>query len=141
MSASNLSELDQGQLRLLLVCDHEDSGFLRDLLSRTGEGHLVLDHARSPEEALARLRETNYDLLLCEYTSGDGMALRLLRGLHRNVPDARVIFLSDHVDETAMDAALNAGTGRWVQRANEDEPAMRRTIRYALDVYCKERQR
>jgi PAS domain S-box-containing protein len=141
MSASNLSELDQGQLRLLLVGDHEDSGFLRDLLSRTGEGHLVLDHARSPEEALARLRETNYDLLLCEYTSGDGMALRLLRGLHRNVPDARVIFLSDHVDETAMDPALNAGTGSWVQRANEDEPAMRRTIRYALDVYCKERQR
>jgi hypothetical protein len=46
MSATKQSELDQGQLRLLRVGDNEDSGFLRDLLSRTGDGHLLLDHAR-----------------------------------------------------------------------------------------------
>lgn len=30
------------------------------------------------------------------------MALRLLPGLHRTAPNARVIFLSDHVDEATV---------------------------------------
>jgi hypothetical protein len=70
MSATKQSELDKGQLRLLLVGDNEDFGYLRNLLSRTGDGHLVLDHARSPEEALARLGETNYCCYVCcrDYT-------------------------------------------------------------------------
>jgi PAS domain S-box-containing protein len=52
-----------------------------------------------------------------------------------------VIFLSDHMDEAAVDAALNAGTGAWVQTSNGDEPSIRSTIRYAIDAYGKERQR
>ena len=58
-----------------------DFSYLRDLLRQTGDGHLGLDHARSTEEALVRLGQTTYDLLLCEYKSGDGAALRLLHEL------------------------------------------------------------
>jgi DNA-binding NarL/FixJ family response regulator len=122
MSATKQSELDKGQLRLLLVGDNEDFGYLRNLLSRTGDGHLVLDHARSAgRSAGAPGRD---ELLL----------LRMLQGLHRSAPDARVIFLSDHMDEAAVDAALNAGTGAWVQTSNGDEPSIRSTIRDAIDA-------
>ena len=55
MGATKESEPDKGQLRLLLVGDKEDFAYLRDLLSRTGDKHLALGHARSPEQALARL--------------------------------------------------------------------------------------
>ena len=117
------------------------SAYLRDLLSQTGNGHLGLDHAHSTEEALARLGQTNYDLLLCEYKSGDGAALRLLHELRRNGPGAPVIFLSDHMDEAAVDTALKTGTGDSAHASILAEPSLTRTIRHAIDVYRKERQR
>jgi DNA-binding NarL/FixJ family response regulator len=96
-------------MQLLLVGDDDDFSYLRDLLSRPGDGNVGLDHAHSTEEALARLGQTTYDLLLCEYKSGDGVALRLLHEVHRNHPGASVIFLSDHMDEAAVDTALKVG--------------------------------
>jgi PAS domain S-box-containing protein len=129
-------------MHLLLVGENKDNfTHLRDLLNRTGDGQLGLDHARSPEEALIRLGQTTYDLLLCEYKSGDGAALRLLHELHRNGPGAPVIFLSDHVDEATVDAALKAGGGDFVGTPAINEPSLKRMIRDAIDVYCKDRQR
>jgi len=42
-------------------------------------GHVGLDHARSHEEALSLMETTAYAVALCDYKSGDGMALGLLR--------------------------------------------------------------
>ena len=83
-------------MQLLLVGDNDDFSCLRDLLSRAGEKHVDLDHAHSTEEALLRLSQTPYDLLLCEYKSEDSAALSLLHELRQNHPSAPVIFLSDH---------------------------------------------
>jgi two-component system cell cycle sensor histidine kinase/response regulator CckA len=142
MDRTKESAIIDRPMHLLLVGENRDDfSYLRELLSRTGNGHLGLDHARSPEEALMRLGQTTYDLLLCEYKSGDGAALRLLHELRQNGPAAPVIFLSDHVDEATVDAALKAGTGDLVQTASLEEPSIARTIRYAIEVYCKERQR
>jgi CheY-like chemotaxis protein len=102
---------------------------------------LALDHARSPEEASARLDQTTYDLLLCEYKSGDSDGLRLLHEVRKDGQGPPVIFLSDHVDEATVNAALKAGHGDFVRTPNPDEPSVKPTIRYAIDVYCKERQR
>jgi len=128
-------------MQLLLVGDDDDFSYLRDLLSRPGDGQVGLDHAHSTEEALARLHQTPYDLLLCEYKSGDGAALRLLHELRRNHPGAPVIFLSKHMDETAVDTALKAGAGEFAQTSSIDRPTVTGTIRHALDEYRKERHR
>ena len=142
MSSTKESAISSTLMHLLLVGENKDDfTHLRDLLNRTGDGHLGLDHARSPEEALVRLGQTTYDLLLCEYKLGDGAALRLLHELHRNGPGAPVIFLSDHVDEATVDAALKAGTWDFVPTPSLDEASIKRTIRYAIDAYCKDRQR
>ena len=142
MSSTKESAISSTLMHLLLVGENKDDfTHLRDLLNRTSDGHLGLDHARSPEEALVRLGQTTYDLLLCEYKSGDGAALRLLHELHRNGPGAPVIFLSDHVDEATVDAALKAGTWDFVPTPSLDEASIKRTIRYAIDAYCKDRQR
>ena len=100
-----------------------------------------LDLAQSTEEALTRLGHTTYDLLLCEYRSGDGAALRLLHELRWNHPGAPVIFLSGHMDETAVDTALKAGAGEFAHTSRINGPAATGTIRYALDEYRKERGR
>ena len=142
MNSTKESVISSALMHLLLVGENKDNfTHLRDLLNRTGDGQLGLDHARSPEEALIRLGQTTYDLLLCEYKSGDGAALRLLHELHRNGPGAPVIFLSDHVDEATVDAALKAGGGDFVGTPAINEPSLKRMIRDAIDVYCKDRQR
>jgi PAS domain S-box-containing protein len=142
MQGTNESAMSSAPVHLLLVGENEQGfSYLRDLLRQTGDGFLGLDHARSLEEAAVRLGQTTYDLLLCEYKSGDGTALRLLHEVRKDGPGPPVIFLSDHMNEAAVDTALKAGTGELMQAPNIDEPSITRNIRYAIDVYCKERQR
>ena len=59
MSSTKESAISSTLMHLLLVGENKDDfTHLRDLLNRTGDGHLGLDHARSPEEALVRLGQT-----------------------------------------------------------------------------------
>ncbi len=142
MDMTKQSETSNAQMQLLVVGkNEEDFNYLRELLTKTGDGRLGLDHAHSPEEALERLAQTTYDLLLCDYKSGDGMALHLLHDLHKHGLGAPVIFLSDHVDEGAVEAAIKAGACECVQTSSLNEATITHAIRYAIDVYCKERQR
>ena len=142
MNRAQDPDLSAAQMQLLWVGNNEkEFAYLRDVLTRSGEGRLGLDRVRSPEEALQRLNQTTYDLLLCDYKPGDGMALRLLHEIRKEGPRAPVIFLSDHVDQIAVDAAIKAGASDCLQTANLNESSIARAIRYAIDVYCKERQR
>ena len=142
MKVTKQSGIGNAQMQLLVVGNNEeDFSYLSDLLAKTGDGLLGLDHAYSPEEALARLAQKTYDLLLCDYKSGDGMALHLLHDLHKHGLGAPVIFLSDHVDDAAVEAAIKAGACECVQTSSLNEATITRAIRYAIAVYCKERQR
>jgi len=141
MQSTRESAVSSARVQLLLVGENEDFGYLRNLLRQSGDGHLGLDCARSTEEALTRIAQTPYDLLLCEYRSGDGAALNLLHQVRKDGSCPPVIFLSDHMNEAIMDTALNAGTDDFAQISSLEEPSIARTIRYAIDVYCKERQR
>ena len=109
MESTASSALGSAPIQLLLVGDNDDFRYLHELLSQTGDGHLGLDHARSTEEALLRLSQSTYDLLLCEYKAEEGATRRLLHELRRKHPGAPAIFLSDHMDEIAVEMALKEG--------------------------------
>ncbi len=128
-------------MHLLLVSDKDDFSYLRELLRQTGDGHLGLDHARSTGEALVRLGHSTYDLLLCEDKPEEGAASRLLHELRRNHPGAPVIFLSDHMDETAGGTLLHEGAGDIARQPTVDQPVIPSNLRHAIDLYRKERQR
>ena len=91
--------------------DTQDLGYLRDLLCRSGGGLLGLAGAHSIEEALIHLDQATYDLLLCEYKSGDGAALRLLHQLHRSRAEMPGFLLSHGTDTVAVDTGPKAGAG------------------------------
>jgi PAS domain S-box-containing protein len=124
-----------------MVANNEaDYLYLRDLLNRAGDGLIRLDHAGTHREALRLLEQSTYDMLLCEYRPGESTSLRLLRELrrngHSNIP---VIFLSDHVNESALaDLTQSSGQGR---DTGLEDPSHNRMVRNAIDLYCKERQR
>jgi hypothetical protein len=78
--------LGVAQMQLLWVGSNErEFDYLRDVLTRSGEGQLGLDRVRSPEEALQRLNQKTYDPLLCDYKPGDGKAEDTVRKLWRAV--------------------------------------------------------
>jgi DNA-binding NarL/FixJ family response regulator len=98
------------QMRLLLIGSGEPEFIhLRELLLRAGDGSLELEHVASAEDALQRMLDSNYDLLLCEYKPADGEALHLLHDLRESCLQTPVIFLSDHIDQVTVAAAINAG--------------------------------
>src|SRR5438552_16013989 len=116
MNRAQDPDLSAAQMQLLWVGNNEkEFAYLRDVLTRSGEGGVGLERVRSPEEALQRLNQTTYDLVLCDYKSGDGMALRLLHEIRKEGPRAPIIFLSDHIDRAAVDAAINAGASDSLQ--------------------------
>lgn len=141
MESLRKAAIGTAAMQLLLVGDDDDFSYLRGLLNGSGDGRVDLDYAHSTSEALARLDPTTYDLLLCKYRSGDGAALRLLHELRQKHRGAPVIFLSDHMDNTAVDAVLKTGAGEFAQTSRIDRPAATGAIRHALDEYGKERQR
>jgi PAS domain S-box-containing protein len=58
-----------------------------------------------------------------------------------NHPGAPAIFLSDQMDEAAVDAALKTSAREFAQTSTIDRPAATSTIRHALDEYHNERER
>ncbi len=140
---SSIPETQRGdlQMQLLLIGSGEQEFLqLRELLSRASNGELGLAHASCAEDALAQLATSPYDLIFCEYKPGDGAALRLLHALRNAGRETPVIFLSDHVDQITVSAAINAGAHHVMQSLTLDETPITRAIRYAIDMYCKDRQ-
>jgi len=126
----------------LLLAGTDDSGFLylHDLFAGIGNGRVGLDHARSPQEILTCLARTTYHIVLCDYTPGDGMALRLLHDMTRNGYNVPVAFLSDHVDEGIVRAAIRAGIENTPHAGGGDEASLIRALCFAIDLYCKEKR-
>ncbi len=126
---------------LLVANDPDEYAYLRELLLQECEGHILLDHARTPEAALKQVEQEAYDLLLCDYQSGDGQAVELVRGARERGHRIPLVFLSDHIDESAMRSAVQAATCGAAPAAQLHEPSLTRAIRCGIEMYCKERQR
>jgi two-component system cell cycle sensor histidine kinase/response regulator CckA len=141
MKRPRASDGSSAQMQLLLVGDDDHFGYLRDLLSRAGDPRLGLDHAHTAEEAIVRLGQTTYDLLLYEYKSGESAAMRLLHELRQNGLGAPAIFLSDHMDESALDASPNSGLDELAPAASSHKPGNRGAIQHAVEEYRTEQQR
>ncbi len=129
------------QMQLLLVGSNDgDFAFLGDLLARATGEQSRLKHARTVPEALSRMEQTTYDLLLCEYRAGDPTPFQLVNAMRERGLSAPVIFLSDHVDQATLAAAINAGAYDCVQTSGLNEHSLTQAVRYAVEMYCKDRQ-
>ncbi|MGA9812989.1 MAG: response regulator [Terriglobales bacterium] len=140
MESTGSSAPSSAPIQLLLVGDNDGFRSLSALLSQPGNGHLGLHHVRSTEEALVRLSQSTYDLLLCEFKPEEGAAFRLLHELRRKHPGAPAIFLSDHMDEIAVEMALKEDGEDITTATGAGQSAIPDNIRHALDVLRKERQ-
>ena len=125
-------------VHLLLVANQEED-FLRfrRYLEETCQKQVQLDRSEGEREALARLQKENFDLLLCDYKSGNGSALRLLQEIHSRRLNLPVIFLSDHAAEGDIHRALRS---LGVPRDQAERTSLARQLFVAIRNYCQESQ-
>jgi len=130
------------RMQLLLVDESEEDALrLQELLERMSEARIGMDHATSLEEALIRMSEKTYDLVMCEHAPEHSLALRLVHETRQDSPARPMIFLTQRADQATHAEAIAAGAYDCVQLSALDGDSLARTIRYALDLYGRDRQR
>jgi DNA-binding NarL/FixJ family response regulator len=107
------------ETKVLIVDDHalfRDG--LRHLFAATGEAEVVAD-AESSGEALARLQDTDVDVVMLDYSlAGDRMdGLDLLKRIRRDHPEMPVLMVSMHAERHLIVTAAQSGAAGWVLKS------------------------
>jgi len=127
----------------LLLMSRREEDFLQlgELLARVVDVESSVDRATSAEEALIFMSEKAYDVLLCESRPGSELASQLLKELHLDGPGSPLILLTDDVDQAALAGPGCAAAYECMQLSRVDEDSLIRTLRHAMELYQKDRQR
>ncbi len=103
------------------------------------EGYTVTC-AESGRQAIALLKKTHFDLLLCDIKLGDITGLEVLRASKEQAPDTVVIMISAYATtETAVEA-MNAGAYDYVPKPFDNEE-LKQTIANALKLKTIEHEK
>jgi two-component system invasion response regulator UvrY len=98
-----------GTVRILIVDDHAVvGGGLRQFLGSVG-GFEIGGEARTGAEALARIKDEHWDLLLLDIGLPDMNGIEVLKQVKRNCPQLPVLVFSMYAEDDYALAALDAG--------------------------------
>jgi len=124
--------------RVLVVEDEKAIQLaLKGLLSR--EGYEV-EQADTGEQAVARLRERAFDLVLTDLALGRGLSgLDLLKTAKEQRPETAVVMITAHGSEKIAVEAMKAGADDYVPKPFDNDE-IRLVVRRALDRHRLERE-
>ncbi|MGC8874250.1 MAG: response regulator [Chloroflexia bacterium] len=118
--------------RILIVDDEENVRFtLGDTLSRLGPEVEIVE-ARSGEEAMARIRETPFALILTDLRMPGMSGLELIQAVVEACPGTTVILLSAYGDGAVRAEAARLGVYRCLDKPL-DTAEIRQVVRQALE--------
>ncbi len=106
--------MSEGNIRVLIVDDHEvvREG-LRSLINRR-EGLTVVGEAGSVETAVAEAERTQPDVVIMDVRLPDGTGVEACREIREARPDTKVIMLTSYADEEAVFASIVAGASGYL---------------------------
>jgi two-component system response regulator NreC len=109
-------------IRILIADDHGVlRAGLRALLSAESELEVV-DEASNGNEALAKAKEFQPDVVLLDISMPGSSGIEVTRDLKEILPETRVLILTLHEDEGLLQEAIQAGaSGFIIKRAVESE--------------------
>jgi two-component system response regulator DevR len=104
----------QGQVRVMLVDDHEvvREG-LRTLLGR-GKGVLVVAEASTMAEAIETAARAKPDVIVMDVRLPDGSGVEACRTIRETRPETKVIMLTSYADDEALFASIVAGAAGYL---------------------------
>ncbi len=103
-------------IRVLLADDHTIvRAGLKELLSETGD-ITVSGEANDGAEALARIRESDYDVAVLDMSMPGRSGIELIRQVKRERPRLSILVLSMHSEEQYAVRALKAGASGYLTK-------------------------
>ena len=125
--------LDQ-QIRVLLVEDNPgDARLLREMLAEAGATQFKLTHVERLQEALMRLSEGGFDVVLLDLSLPDGYGLDIATQVHTGVPSVPIVVLTGLDDETLAVQAVQKGAQDYLVKGQLDPRLLVRAMRYAIE--------
>jgi len=137
MENSPSADHSNGAIHLLVVKSGEDSG-LYDLLRQRCQGRLQITQADSLEAAGAQMTEAKYDLVLCDCKASDDGATQWADRLQGNGHRGRVIFLRDHLNDTAVETQIQSAA--CARECDPRCPCTALPILSTINFYRRQRQ-
>lgn len=112
-------------MRILVVDDHDIvRRGLRELLAEEFPNAQV-DEKRSAEEVMESVQQRAYDLVVLDISLPGRGGLDVLKELHAQEPDLRVLVLSQHAEEDYAVRALRAGAKAYLSKRSASEELVR----------------
>lgn len=94
-------------MKKILVADDED--ILRILIADTLEDDFTVEEAEDGKEALQKIRENDYDLILLDYMMPYMTGLEVLEEVRKDGNDTRVLMLTAKAQDADREQAIQKG--------------------------------
>lgn len=126
---------------MLLVEDNlGDAGLLRAALSEVAGGHFKLTHVERLSQALQRLKEDLFDLILLDLSLPDAHGLDTVARVQQGAPAMPIVVLTGLDDEELAIAAMRQGAQDYLVKGQVDSGMLVRSMRYAIERKRAEKQ-
>jgi two-component system, cell cycle sensor histidine kinase and response regulator CckA len=120
-------------IRVLLVEDSSsDAELLQTTLQQSGEGRFEFTWVDRLADALARLIEEPFDVLLLDLSLPDSSGSKTYRRAHSAAPGMPIVVLTGVKDESLGLAAVQEGVQDYLAKGEADGRQIARAIRYAI---------
>ena len=121
-------------IRVLLVEDSSsDAELLQLTLERTGAGRFEFTWVERLAEALSRLGQESFDVLLLDLSLPDSSGPDTFRRAHNAAPHLPIVVLTGASDESLGLAAVQEGVQDYLVKGQTDGRQIARAIRYAIE--------
>ena len=121
-------------IRVLMVEDNEgDAILLREALAEAGTGRFELVHVQRLSEALERLDEEVYDVVLLDLGLPDSHGLETLVVARAEAPAVPIVVLTGFEDETLAISGVRKGAQDYLSKGHLDSRMLSRSLRYAIE--------
>jgi Flp pilus assembly CpaE family ATPase len=120
-------------IRVLLVEDNRvDALLIRDAVAKSEDARVRLDHVLSLGEAVARLQQEHYDVILLDLMLPDSTGLDTIVHTHEAAPGVPIVVLTGLDDETMAIRAVQSGAQDYLIKGQLNAKQVVRAIRYAV---------
>lgn len=126
--------MDVRPVKVLLVEDSPtDALLLREALTDERSMRFETAHAETLSEALRRLQEQSFDLILLDLGLPESQGLETFARVHDQVPQIPIIVLTGLDDDTLAIQAVKEGAQDFLTKGRVDRYWLVRNIRHALE--------
>jgi len=127
-------------IQVLLVEDNPvDALVVQDELAHTAGARFAVVHLEHLSEALARLKQERFDVVLLDLSLPDSHGFETFVRLHDAASEIPIVVLSGQADEDLAIKAVQAGAQDYLVKGHTGEDMLSHSIRYAIERQRAER--